>query len=443
MLHDALSFIPLSGPVIRDLLMMPVIVVLAFLSGVGVAASDHTQCIADNGRHAVLGNDASCGSTGEAETDDMSLLQTLMDLKAPKGGMEAPGVTNSKTPDQALSPVDTALAANSSVSSKSVASNRGHRDLVEMHVPYNFGHTIELVALVNETFLDAATQPEGTNGSSEPSGVSFEVTWDQVSSIKKDGAEVWGHLNPDLNVKSEATGCNLYYTPQKYWPKEIAEQYFGNKTVFGVLRDPYERLVAFFRGGFDGYGGSYPEFQKTCDVDGAVNQMMQTVINGNDTFTQDCTFVPQAEYFEGPYGITLPIDNRLFPQSMNEAFENHSYDFHIRQKDIQHVNGCNDIWAGNLSVETKQLVKQFYARDFDLICKHFGYCDREENTCLTQVHYMCPSTLFEWDDKESVYRVIGDGSAKSGTSTILIVGVVIGSAILLAVIAAVCVRTLG
>merc|ERR1719414_1549602 len=112
-------------------------------------------------------------------------------------------------------------------------------------------------------------------------------------------------------------------------PKDLAQKYFGNKTIFGMLRDPYERLTAFFRGGFSGYGGSYPEFYKTCDVNGAVKQMMKDVLEKNDTFHAGCTFVPQAEYFEGEYGIKLPVDNRRFPFSMNEVFEEHGYPWRL------------------------------------------------------------------------------------------------------------------
>jgi len=196
----------------------------------------------------------------------------------------------------------------------------------------------------------------------------------------------------------------MYFTPQKYWPKHLAKKYFGDKTVFGLLRDPYERLIAMFRGDFQGYGSfNNSRFMETCDVNGAVQEMMNLVIESNDPFASSCTFLPQAEYFDGPYGITLPVDNRKFPQSMNEVFEKHGYHEIIKGENILHVNGCNNAWAGNLTAETKTLVKKVYARDFELLCKHFGYCDQDENTCIKGVYHMCPDELFSWDEDSLQY----------------------------------------
>mmetsp|Transcript_13973 Transcript_13973/g.43622 ORF Transcript_13973/g.43622 Transcript_13973/m.43622 type:complete len:90 (+) Transcript_13973:3-272(+) len=89
---------------------------------------------------------------------------------------------------------------------------------------------------------------------------------------------------------------------------------------------------------------------------------MTDFIEKNDTFAQGCTFVPQAEYFDGPYGISVPVDNRAFPASMNEVFEEHGYpDFHIRTPDILHVSLCPDVWAADLDSETRSLVRKVYA----------------------------------------------------------------------------------
>lgn len=46
------------------------------------------------------------------------------------------------------------------------------------------------------------------------------------------------------------------------------------------LRDPYERLVAMFRGDYNGYGG-FSGWQRTfCDVDGAIKQKMEGILSG-------------------------------------------------------------------------------------------------------------------------------------------------------------------
>jgi len=270
----------------------------------------------------------------------------------------------------------------------------GRRDLVLMHVPYNFGHTVEEVAMFGSGLENRDRGQQFLYSIGGYSGLERQANWSVVRRITRPGGEIWGHNNPDLQVTSHVTGCPLYYTPQKYWPEHIAANYFGNKTIFGLLRDPYERLVAFFRGSIPSYGGSYLNFLQSCDVNGAVKKMMMDYLHGGNKFSSQCTFLPQAEFYDGPYGITLPVNNRLFPESMNKVLLEHGYgDFLIQQEDILHVSSCPDVWAADLDAETRALVKQVYARDFELLCKHFGYCDREENCCIYQVPQMCPAKL--------------------------------------------------
>mmetsp|Transcript_43807 Transcript_43807/g.135342 ORF Transcript_43807/g.135342 Transcript_43807/m.135342 type:complete len:349 (-) Transcript_43807:75-1121(-) len=261
-----------------------------------------------------------------------------------------------------------------------------------MHIPFNFGHTIEKVAM----FKDDSTVLDILLYSLKAGGIfkaKRPISWETARKYQKPGGVVWGHFNPDLQLVNNATGCSMYFTPPKYWPESLAKSYFGNRTVFGMLRDPYERLVAFFRGNQNGYGGNYEKYMATCDVNGAVKHMMNRVLESKDKFMEECTFLPQAEYFDGRYGIKLPVDNRRFPESMNEVFAQHSYPWHIRPQDILHVNRCNHIWAGDLEADTKQLVRQVYARDFELLCQHFGYCDTSEDVCIAGVHDMCPKKV--------------------------------------------------
>ena len=86
------------------------------------------------------------------------------------------------------------------------------------------------------------------------------------------------------------------------------------------------------------------------------------------------------------------------------------------------MDGCNDVWAADLDEEAKSLVRkvgpvetvrifrsqlssslEVYQRDFDLICREFGYCNFGEATCLKGVPGMCPEGIFTWDDHLKVY----------------------------------------
>merc|ERR1719203_1489800 len=139
------------------------------------------------------------------------------------------------------------------------------------------------------------------------------------------GGELWGALYPEL-MNTSSVGCPMYMTPPSLWPEQLAQRYFGNKTVFGVLRDPYERLVAFFRGGEQtasmDYGGNMTQWLSTCDVDSAIRHMMEDYLRSSsaDPYAHMCTYVPQSEYFGGPFGIEVAVDNREFPNSANEVF---------------------------------------------------------------------------------------------------------------------------
>lgn len=282
-----------------------------------------------------------------------------------------------------------ALRSTNSIGFHNSTTTVDQHDLVFIHVPYNFGHTIEMTAAFGhgekalENFMKYIKKMRGV-----PIGQSY---------LEKN--EFWGSLYPGLQNET-STGCPLYLMPPKYWPTDLATKYFGNKLRFGLLRDPYERLVSFFRGGATGgwkkYAGSYAEWGPTCDVNGAVKHMMEEYLAVRDTnpFIHGCTFLPQAEYFEGDFGIQIAVDNRQFPMSLNQFFYEHGqYNKHIETEDILHVEECQDVWAAALTPETKELVKQVYKKDFDLICSKFHYCNRDENTCIRSVPRMCPQNL--------------------------------------------------
>eukprot|EP00913_Durusdinium_trenchii_P018028 g16941.t1 len=127
---------------------------------------------------------------------------------------------------------------------------------------------------------------------------------------------------------------------------------------------------------------------RSCDVNAYLRAELPKVLAG-DVYRADCHFVPQAEYFENPFANTTAIDNRGLPQKFNDLMVERGY-FNISMpSNTLHNYVCNNISAYTLAEDVKALIRQVYARDFDLICNLFGYCDREEVTCLQQVPNMC------------------------------------------------------
>lgn len=144
-------------------------------------------------------------------------------------------------------------------------SGTSKRNLAFVHIPFNFGHTVERVAMFRpnvsnkqvENYVISMGGWGGTFGVRPTGKMSVPKDTLNFSEDLRPNGESWGHFADDLQLKSPTTGCDLYYTPQKYWPIEVAERYFGGKKIFGLLRDPFERLVSIFRGQVAGYGSFF------------------------------------------------------------------------------------------------------------------------------------------------------------------------------------------
>jgi len=251
-------------------------------------------------------------------------------------------------------------------------------DVVMAYLPYNFGHSV-------------AAQANKALG----------IQWGDCGS-RSDSSVCLG------NLRSEVTGCTLKYTPGKYWPEDLAKSYFGNKTIFGIIRDPYERMVAQFRGS---YRHTDPVLNEQCNVSEGVKRMMNEYlanVEAGNPYVDDCQHLPQAEYFDQPYGVTEAIDNRFFPQTMNAFFAAHDLDaLQLETSQIAHVSGCDHVWSADLDQEARELVQKVYKRDFEFLCEKFQYCDLKDNTCVHGVPSMCPDSVFTWNTAQSMYVARG------------------------------------
>jgi len=155
-----------------------------------------------------------------------------------------------------------------------------------------------------------------------------------------------------------------------------------------VLRDPYDKLANEFRLRAEGSAKDRPKYQKlfdACDVNSWVKQELRSA--KKDAYLADCRYLPQAEFFDGPYGINLPIDARYMPLSFNEVMERHGY-AGIRLSGAPAPSRCS-VSAWSFDGEARDMIKEAYARDFALLCRHFGYCDDDEVTCMSHLPDMC------------------------------------------------------
>lgn len=280
-----------------------------------------------------------------------------------------------------------------------------NQDLVFVHVPCTFGHTVIKTAIGGLNQSDELLLARSYQEQTDDAVVTME-------SVKKPGGVLWGEMSPYTRGVNDITGCDHHYSPAKYWPDTLAKAYFQDKKGFAVLRDPYDKLVNDFRMVVQGYSSVFegiylgirrwnvsaregnPEFEteylqyyNDCDVNSYLRAELPKVKSG-DRFRANCHFLPQADFYEDPHGVKFMVDNRNLRQSFNALMEDHGYGFRMGEETI-HNKICVNLSAYSLQKDVKEMIKDIYSRDFDMICDQFGYCDRDELTCLEDIPDMC------------------------------------------------------
>lgn len=183
--------------------------------------------------------------------------------------------------------------------------------------------------------------------------------------------------DPELDQISQVTGCTMRRTPSKDWPADMAQKYFGNRTAAGVLQDPISRL----RQRFEEVGAAqFPEAFAKNDVNEGIQQMIKEYISSYNPYEHDCSLLPQAEYFDGPYGISAVADGRRFPDSLNEILVSHGFEQHVTvNHDVEVQRRTN---ATGISRETLILVGHMYENDLKLMCEKLGDCEFQFEPCV-------------------------------------------------------------
>jgi len=258
-----------------------------------------------------------------------------------------------------------------------------------IHIPCTFGHTVEESGML---------------------GAGEDPAKDMHHLDSQAGQMAWGEMITDLSQISDITGCNLFYTPPKYWPSHLQQSLLQHRSLFTMLRDPYDRLANEFRmqvGGIDSVftltfrktvsqreghmereGAEYQRFYQECDVNGYLQAELKKYLAG-DRFRTNCHLLPSAEFFDTLEGIQ-PIDERKIPESFNAFMEEHGAAPRMSSHALHNI-WCDDVSAYSLNEETKKLIRKVYAEDFRLTCKYFNYCDDHEMFCHENIPSMCGS----------------------------------------------------
>eukprot|EP00930_Biecheleria_cincta_P027790 TRINITY_DN19449_c0_g1_i1.p1 TRINITY_DN19449_c0_g1~~TRINITY_DN19449_c0_g1_i1.p1 ORF type:complete len:488 (-),score=85.05 TRINITY_DN19449_c0_g1_i1:191-1510(-) len=289
---------------------------------------------------------------------------------------------------------------------ESLQASLDKRGLAYTHMPCTFGHTVEKegLELSSKNVTAWLKVWNSFHATSEARALQ-----DMQSAVPPD-APMWGMMDPALRSISSESKCHMYYTPPKLWPTSMGQHYYGGKTAFTLLRDPYDRAVNDFRaqvygldsvfsmscrqntsnreGHLERESEQYRTWYRTCDVNAYLKAELRKVAAG-DRYRADCHFLPQAEYLENPFAnTTIVLDNRKIPSAFNDLMTEYGYN-NVRMSNSIHNFVCNNISAYSLDQEAKELIKEVYEKDFDELCSRFGYCDSDEITCLEQIPDMC------------------------------------------------------
>lgn len=368
--------------------------------------------------------DVECLEAQEAEVLKVQLLQTKHKVsKQPVASKKDDSARSAADPDRAsdaatrsnrlhqddaeFNTLGSSLRkANHTESIESLPASLDKRGLAYTHMPCTFGHTVEKEGL--ELSMKNVTAWLKVWNSFRDASESRALE-DMRSAVPPD-APMWGMMDPELRSFSSDSKCHMYYTPPKLWPTSIGERYYAGKNAFTLLRDPYDRAVNDFRaqvygldsvfsmncrqntshreGHLERESEQYRTWYRTCDVNAYLKAELRKVAAG-DQYRADCHFLPQAEYLENPFAnATIVLDNRKIPSAFNDLMTEYGYDS-VKMTTSIHNFVCNNISAYSLDQEAKELIKQVYEKDFDLLCSHFRYCDRDEMTCLEQIPDMC------------------------------------------------------
>lgn len=328
----------------------------------------------------------------------------------------------------ALLPVVAALVTTSNESGSWVGEelqregelNYRFQPMALIHVPGNFGGCLEKAGMkVNSMQFNSMQSMFLAHNK--------KLENNYLRTVMGKGAQIWGAMNFDLREINDITKCDTFYTPQKYWSMKLRNKFLTNRKVFGILRDPYDRIVNIFRseamgqnhffqsntrtavsfreGTMERESPMYMKWYVTCDVNAWIEaefaRYQDSTTGSRAHFRSNCHLLPQAEYFKGDDSITIPIDARKLPQSFNDVMDANNIDVHLSEPEQASV--C-PISAWHLTEKSRQLIRDFYREDFELLCKHFGYCDDRELTCMRGIRGMCDGAVEPWNTTKMGWR---------------------------------------
>jgi len=183
----------------------------------------------------------------------------------------------------------------------------------------------------------------------------------------------------------DGSQCEKYHVPPAVLEqmKDKDSAVFTEDGTFCVTRNPYERVVSEYlymiekpwgAGMSKQYGTGLLD-QPRCSAEGMNNfiQKAMRVVQEGKKYIHDCHFVPQYDFVWGPDGRrwcqhTLKSENLAV--DFNALMTENGMNVRLKEGRTNNSTGaCPGISQDSLTAETRRIVEDVYARDFE----HFDY----------------------------------------------------------------------
>lgn len=190
------------------------------------------------------------------------------------------------------------------------------------------------------------------------------------------------HLMVDP-TKTSADYCYFEQLPpqkiEEVYSKKVLERAYQKRTVFCSVRNPYDRLVSEWHNCVE--FGAPGDCSSECDVND-MNKWITTQLTAfkeGDYYRHSCFYVPQTEYLEGPGACTEVLDFNHLEDEFKSLMEKHGYNLTLPAVSDTHRTynrKCQGkITSKHLTDETRQLIEEVYAKDFEKLGVKFGWVE--------------------------------------------------------------------
>ena len=234
-----------------------------------------------------------------------------------------------------------------STSSSSVSAREQFLEFV--HIPKTAGSTIERVGAAHNITWGGCHFPEmSTRGVKQCPPADLGIEGRLIENL------------PPFDQSPDIQYIHWHVPPHKWKPN-----YFQQKCLFTVVRNPYELVLSTYYDRFGGYGGRYPN--RPRNMNKVIQELLVQPIG-----MYGGRFVPQSDFVFDDNG-TQVIPHVLKMESLSEDFDRLMATYHLSHVSVgtERYNKRNTarrvLTIHHFTNRTIQLIQERYRRDFEML----------------------------------------------------------------------------